>query len=584
MHVVRAAFLLVLGVSLAHAQPAPPPSSTLEPALATIAPPAGWARIADPRVAWRSLAGVAVFAEAQPGSCLARGGYHDPRWPDYYRVAAGSHGALELCLQLPGQAVAVTATHAHDAAVVTVIGAIAERLRPPVAVPIVDVAIRPRLAVVATEDGFTIHGLARPTRVTLTAALGSCATLPPGRAAALTTPIAPLRGERWAGRPRGDARTAAYCLERRTDAIEVLVDEPVVSAAAPGVLEPELAAVLAALHDAVAAGADAPHWFGVAADEIDLPHTGITLRARHQLDAGWVVADDARQRWKRVAGDGWSEPDTDLLLPTQRARYAIGFRPEPCLRGDGARSPRDVALFPDGLGAATTSGNGATLRLSACAVGVGASFAVIVLVLDDDAPDNARDVRAIATSFARSAGLTVRGMPLRLETFSLVTVPVLWTDDQPTQWGVLLRARYQATWGRPLGLVGMGEVAVGGATDDFHPGLEDDPEATRGDFLGELRGGLGLAYSAGPITVEGLGTAAVHDLWPDASWLELSVGAGVHLGSAQVKLRYVRGITEPANAAEVVVLARPAAVFVKLIDFGRAAARRGVEVGVGVTF
>lgn len=387
----------------APAVSAPP----LADALADVEPPIGWAHVDDARVVWRTVEGLFVSVDAQPGTCVAQGGVADARHADYFVIPVASWTRITRCLQRATDAVIVVAGDVTDqsARAVTnpdvdlLLDQIAARLHPPVTVPVVNVTLSARLALEATADGFAIHGLAEPTVVSLALAAGSCATLPPDRARRLRNPAPAMVGDAWGGDPVGDRHTLRYCVERRDDAVVVIVEKPA-DTDTDIALVPALADVLAALHDGIVAAGPTPRWFGGRHAEVALPHAGFTLRATAELDNGWMVTAPDGGRWKVVDGAAWGAPGTDLLLPTRRYRYAVGVLPVRCAMTEtgGAR----VDVFPRELGAATVVGDGPTWSASACAVGPGGSYAVFARVLDADAPRAPR----------RRAGGDHRGGPL----------------------------------------------------------------------------------------------------------------------------------------------------------------------------
>lgn len=587
-----AATLIASGATAAHAQLA----------LDEVPVPAGWERVPDALVVWRDPGGQFVSVAPEGGTCLARGGLTDPRRAPYFYLPTSTADRISLCLQGPDGVAIVTmgtvergGVAAVDRAdVVALVGAVADRLHPGVALPVIGAPFRPALAITARDDGFAIAGLDRPTRVTVVSALGACGTLPPGLAPPPGRPLAPLPGPRWSAAPRGDAGRVLACLERADDAIALVIDDP---ALAPGgaALAAPLVELLAQVHDVVAASAGAPRFFGGGHPSIELPRTRVTLSDTLALGGGWRLRAAPSLRWKLVDGAGWDERGADLLVPTVPHRYAIGFRPARCTAAPtGPVPPREAALFPRELGAIAVSGHGETWRAEACARGTAGSFAVVVRALRADDPDDPSAVRTTATAFARSVGVAVRGTQFRLDTLGLVTVPIVWSADNGTRAALAMRGRASGVWGRPFGLAGEAEFALGVGGESWDPRPEDteNPDHPDADLLAELRGGIGVAATFGPLTLDVLGGAVAQRFWPDGDWLTVSAGATFTFDTLYVQARYRATLPHRASAAELVIALDRIAIYGRLqgfaddtdeyVEAGRP--RTGLELGVGASY
>lgn len=578
----------------------PPPAVSHEAALAPIDPPAGWARVPNERIVWRNAAGNFVSVAADTGTCRERRGFVDDRYPGYFRMPGVLSDRDTYCLQRKDDVALVTVgVTGVDTMVVTVpvlpattwlLSEIRDRLRPEVQVPVLDVAVQPLLPVEATADGLVVHGADEPVTIALAATPGACGALPRGFDDGHVTPMA---GERWSGDVRIEGDAVVFCLERRDDAVEVIVT----GGGAPHWLDPAVRDVLHALHVAVmgASPHGVPRFFGGGHEALALPRTGVHLRDTVWLDAGWQVRARPALRFKLVDGAAFGEPDSDLLLPTRPYRYAIAFRRAACADTLVPHDPPADALFPAQLSAIRADGAGKVVRAEACAAAPAETFVVVVRALGGHGfADDPRIARAVTTAFARSAGVEVPGRAFRNETLLLLSAPIVRSVDA-TRWGVAMRMRSRGVWGRPYGVAAQVDLAFGLAGDHWRPGPEpDDGEegAAETDGLGEARVALGGAASLGDFALDAMAGVAWQRFWPDGDWLEASIGLGVHLGRNRLQARYTRTILRPADAAEVVLAVPPVAIYAKATRFptdeprhtelGRP--RLGLEFGAGYAF
>ncbi len=563
-------------------EPAPAPQDPLA-ALEAVPTPLGWSRTSV--AAWRDAAGLTVTAERQPGTCLERQGFAGTATGLYFDLPS-EVGARARCLQRLddvvivrfGWGLAVANTQQYGV-VDTLHDQIAAALRPATDVPGVG-TLRTRLPIEPSPDGVVIRGLSAPVSLRVRALPGSCGMAPPEPSGSV---VVSLAGARWAVDPRLSGDRASFCLERQRDALAVILDGPLAGppapyGAQPTPLHPELRTIVEALHDEVARTDPAPRWFGRSADRVDLPQVGITLRGDDARGNGWSVDHTPGRQFKLVDGAVYGEPDTDLLVPREPGRHAIGFRRGPCAL---ASSQPGGGLTPRELGPIEREPGG---RSHLCVRAPGATFHVVLRELDAGALDDRDDVRDVLAAFALSVGVPVAGRPSRTDLALLLGIA-----SASTGTGVVVRGRAAWQTGRPLSLSLRAEAAFGVAGDDFHPGeaaaASEDEIKLPGDALVEGRVAIGGAYTLGPLTADVAVGATLADYWPGRSWLDTSVGLAAWRGRDRLGVRYEVTPLRWSQAVELTVARPPVAVMLRALTLPDLAgsSTRGLELAIGIT-
>jgi hypothetical protein len=542
-----------------------------------------------------------VTVQPVPWSCRRHRGPPVDAAPIYVRLPDKADGRIYLCLQLPTEsalvrvegAQALSATTQLDAGVIALASSIASALRPPAVLIGLGASIQPRLAVTTTTHGFDVHGLDVRPRFQLRVVPGTCGMAPAARKAPKV-----LWPRSAAGRLplRGDARRVTTCFERRDDAVEVTIDEPALIEApvpevgrgainpptqGPPTLDDDLADVLAALVATVEQTDLAPRIYAVRGPELTLPRSRLTLRTSHATGGGWVTTSALRHDFKLVDGAAWGEPVADMLLPIRPYRYAVAVRRGPCAYTTPATSP----LVPAALGPVRIGGVGPGWRTRVC---VGGQIVVTILhVGTPSSPSSTADVRAVVTDIARAAGMTLPGPEFQVRGVGFFTIGMVWPEGGggPSSAGAL-RARSRYVVGRPGGFAAEVEGAIGAGGGAFQPGSNTG----QADVIGELRVGIGGAWTTGRWTAAALISADWDSYWPDSSWLRGALSLSVDAGPLQAELRYTGSALRPAHALDLLLIKGRYAAMFRSVTFpgdepthteaGRP--RLGVEIGLGI--